>query len=240
MSDTGLTLGFLEPLNQLLQRGGPVVLVLLLMAILATIILVAKLLQFHRLGIARRSELHASLREWRKGHGQLAINTLKGVPNHPVGRVMDAGMQGLLAEQSESTVREEVTRIARNHLERLRAWLRVLELIASLSPLLGLLGTVIGMIEAFQRLESAGNQVDPALLSGGIWQALLTTAVGLVVAIPALIAHQWLERRVERCAHTMEDCTTRVFTTFTENQRVASQPGASQASASQGEGEADA
>lgn len=222
MADTGLPLSLIEPLQQLLQRGGPVVLVLLLMALLATVILIAKMLQFHALGIDKRSELHASLREWRKGHFQQAFDALKAVPEHPVGRVMDAGMRGLLAEKSEVTVREEVTRIARNHLERLHSWLRALELIATLSPLLGLLGTVIGMIEAFRRLESAGNQVDAALLSGGIWQALLTTAVGLVVAIPALVAHQCLERRVERCAHTMEDCTTRVFTTFDKNQAAAS------------------
>ncbi len=233
MADIGFTVGFLEPLQQLLQRGGPIVLVLLLMAVLAVVVLIGKMLQFHRLGIGRRSELHASLREWRKGHWQQAFDSLKAVPDHPVGRVMDAGMRGLLADKNEATVREEVTRIARNHLERLRSWLRVLELIASLSPLLGLLGTVIGMIEAFRRLESAGNQVDPALLSGGIWQALLTTAVGLVVAIPALVAHQWLERRVERCAHTMEDCTTRVFTTFDKNQGDISQADESQASALQ-------
>ena len=146
MADTD-PLGYLEPLQQLLQRGGPVALVLLLMAAMATVVLIAKLLQFHRLGIGQRSELHASLREWRKGHWQQAFDTLKVVPDNPVGRVMDAGMRGLLAEKSEATVREEVTRIARNHLERLRSWLRVLELIASLSPLLGLLGTVIGMIE---------------------------------------------------------------------------------------------
>ena len=219
MADTGSTLDFLDPLQQLLQRGGPVVLVLLLMALLAAVILIGKTLQFHKLGIGQRSELYTSLREWRKGHWQQSFDTLKAVPDHPVGRVMHAGMRGLLADKNEATVREEVTRIARNHLERLRSWLRALELIASLSPLLGLLGTVIGMIEAFRRLESAGNQVDPALLSGGIWQALLTTAVGLVVAIPALVAHQWLERRVERCAHTMEDCTTRVFTTFDKSLR---------------------
>ncbi len=233
MADFGLTMDFLTPLQQLLQRGGPVVLVLLMMAALAAVVFSGKMLQFHRLGIGRRSELHASLRHWRKGHWQQAFEALKTVPDHPVGRVMDAGMRGLIAKKNEATIREEVTRIARNHLERLRAWLRVLELIASLSPLLGLLGTVIGMIEAFRRLESAGNQVDPALLSGGIWQALLTTAVGLVVAIPALVAHQWLERRVERCAHTMEDCTTRVFTTFDKNLPVDSATDVSEASALQ-------
>jgi len=212
----------LEPAAQLLQRGGPVVLVLVLMSVAAASILIAKLLQFSVLGINHRKKLYDSLSDWRRGHWQAAIQTLKQLPRHPVARVMDAAMQGLQSDLSEATVREEVTRIARNHIEHLRSWLRVLELIATLSPLLGLLGTVIGMIEAFRQLETAGNQVDPALLSSGIWQALLTTAVGLVVAIPALVAHQWLERKVERCAHTMEDCTTRVFTSIPTSRRVVS------------------
>ena len=216
-----------EPALQLLQRGGPVVLLLLLMSIIAASILIAKLLQFQILGIGHRKKLYDSLSDWRKGHWQAATQTLKKIPRHPVARVMDAAMHGLQSDRSEATVREEVTRIARNHIEHLRGWLRVLELIATLSPLLGLLGTVIGMIEAFRQLETAGNQVDPALLSSGIWQALLTTAVGLVVAIPALVAHQWLERKVERCAHTMEDCTTRVFTSIPSSQRVVAAQSAS-------------
>jgi biopolymer transport protein ExbB len=210
----------IEPAVLLLQRGGPVVLLLVLMSLVAASILIAKLLQFSVLGISHRKKLYDSLSDWRKGHWQAATETLKKLPRHPVARVMDAAMHGLQSDRTEATVREEVTRIARNHIEHLRGWLRVLELIATLSPLLGLLGTVIGMIEAFRQLETAGNQVDPALLSSGIWQALLTTAVGLVVAIPALVAHQWLERRVERCAHTMEDCTTRVFTSIPSSQRV--------------------
>lgn len=212
----------IQPALQLLQRGGPVVLILLLMSLMAFSILIAKALQFQVLGINHSKNLYDSLSDWRKGRWQAAEQTLQKLPRHPVARVMDAAMHGLQSDRSEATVREEVTRIARNHIEHLRGWLRLLELIATLSPLLGLLGTVIGMIEAFRQLETAGNQVDPALLSSGIWQALLTTAVGLIVAIPALVAHQWLERKVERCAHTMEDCTTRIFTSIpTEQRRVA-------------------
>ena len=98
------------------------------------------------------------------------------------------------------------------YLASLRSHLRTLEVIATLSPLLGLLGTVLGMIEAFRQLEISGNQIDPGILSGGIWQALLTTALGLGVAIPVVLAHSWLERKVDRCRHNMEDAVTRVFT----------------------------
>jgi biopolymer transport protein ExbB len=90
--------------------------------------------------------------------------------------------------------------------------LRPLEVIANLSPLLGLMGTVLGMISAFQNMEGAGNQVDPSVLSGGIWQALLTTAVGLAVAIPVVAAYNWLDRKVERISSRMNNKVTRVFT----------------------------
>ncbi|MFK4765508.1 MotA/TolQ/ExbB proton channel family protein [Desulfobaculum sp. SPO524] len=75
---------------------------------------------------------------------------------------------------------------------------------ASAAPLLGLLGTVLGMIDAFSRLSSAGNAVDITTLAGGIWQALLTTAAGLAVAIPALLAHAWFRRQQEKAAFAMQ------------------------------------
>ncbi len=68
------------------------------------------------------------------------------------------------------------------------------------------------MILAFQQMELAGSQIDPSVLSGGIWQALLTTAVGLGVAIPAVVAHNWLDRKTERVAVLINDGVTQVFT----------------------------
>lgn len=88
-----------------------------------------------------------------------------------------------------------------------------------MSPLLGLLGTVLGMIVAFQQMEAAGAQVDPSTLSSGIWQALLTTAVGLGIAIPAIAVHNWMERKVERVAIRMNDAVTQVLLEFVRRRR---------------------
>ena len=71
-----------------------------------------------------------------------------------------------------------------------------LEIISQVSPLIGLLGTVIGMIDSFNELELGGSLVDPSILAGGIWPALLTTAMGLIVAIQALVCHYFLERKI--------------------------------------------
>ena len=74
---------------------------------------------------------------------------------------------------------------------------RFLDSVAQLAPLLGLFGTVLGMIQAFQSLQEAGAQVDPSLLAGGIWVALLTTAVGVVVAMPTAFVLAWFEGRMD-------------------------------------------
>lgn len=94
----------------------------------------------------------------------------------------------------EEAARLEGTRAA----DLLEARLRALSLIAQAAPLLGLLGTVLGMIETFMRIEGAGREVEVAVLAGGIWEALLTTAFGLIVAIPALFAYSNFEGRAAR------------------------------------------
>ena len=89
--------------------------------------------------------------------------------------------------------------------------LAAIAVLASVAPLLGLLGTVLGMIDAFQALQDSGNQADPAALAGGIWEALLTTAAGMAVAIPAGIALSWFDSICDRLALDLEDLTTRLF-----------------------------
>jgi biopolymer transport protein ExbB len=105
----------------------------------------------------------------------------------------------------------ETGRVARGLLLEARAGLRGLELAATVGPLLGLLGTVTGMIAAFQALQEAGSRADPATLAGGIWEALLTTAAGMAVAIPASVALAWFDGLIDRLRHDMEDAATRVF-----------------------------
>lgn len=86
--------------------------------------------------------------------------------------------------------------VINSKLKNMESFIPSLEIIANVSPLLGLLGTVIGMISSFSQLEIGGNLVNPSLLAGGIWTALLTTAIGLIVAIPAMVAHHFCEKKM--------------------------------------------
>ena len=96
------------------------------------------------------------------------------------------------------------SRVRADELKRMEYGLRTLGLLGNTAPLLGLLGTILGMIKAFMVIEQAGGRVDAQALAGGIWEAMITTGVGLAVAIPLLILLHFLESLVERRAHAMQ------------------------------------
>lgn len=204
-----------ERLVGLLQIGGPVVAILAAMSVLVATLLLVKLWQFYAAGLfSRRSQSNAErvVSAWKAGDHDYAIAEARN-RREPLSQLLASTAKRLQAGRlSSQELNEELSREANARLAPLRSQLRTIELVAGLAPLLGLLGTVLGMITAFQAMELAGNQVDPATLSGGIWQALLTTAVGLAVAMPAMVIHNFLERRVEHYATTMADCVGRMLT----------------------------
>lgn len=203
--------GVLERALELLALGGPVSAILVAMSVLALTIVLVKLWQFHALRIGDFRPARDALGLYRSGQEQAALILAGNSPN-PSAEALASALRGQRRHLPEEAVREEVARFGHDALESLRSGFRPLEVIASLAPLLGLFGTVLGMIEAFREMEQAGHQVNPAVLSGGIWEALLTTAMGLGVAIPVVAVLGWLERRVDRLAHEMGSIVTRVFT----------------------------
>ena len=196
------TPSFLKLLQQLLEIGGPVVWILLGFSVIAVSIVLIKIWQIMLLSPESTTTAKKAILLWKQNEPEQALDELLAL-----------SMEGLRqGEIPKELLKEELQRVASLRINQLRSYLRPLEVIASLSPLLGLFGTVLGMILAFQQMELAGSQIDPSVLSGGIWQALLTTAVGLGVAIPAVVAHNWLERKTERVAVLINDGVTQVFT----------------------------
>jgi len=196
------------------QQGGPVMYVLLAMSVLATAIILMKLYQFGRSGLSQTDFVDDIVSSVQRGKYGQALTDLKD-NHHPVAKVLDSLIRfGADATMSTRDVEAEVSRVGSIEIRNLETWLRSLSSIAHLSPLLGLLGTVTGMIVAFMNLETAGPQVDPSILSGGIWEALLTTAFGLTVAIPAMAAFYYLEGRVDQARAGMKDASIRVLRHF--------------------------
>lgn len=201
----------LEQMLDLFGLGGPVALLLFAMSVVALTIILAKVWQFRAVQVGNFRTAHEALGIYRAGDERTALAVAGGSAN-PAAAALARAIRGKLRTIPEAAVREEVMRYGTDALESLRSGLRALEIVASLAPLLGLFGTVLGMIEAFRQMEQAGHQVNPAVLSGGIWEALLTTAMGLALAIPVVIALGWLERRVDRLAHEMGHVVTGTFT----------------------------
>lgn len=185
-----------EALAGLLELGGPVVALLLAMSLVGLALVLVKLWQFQRAGVGRHAEILAALDQIDGGAQALALRTAATARSH-LAELATLAMSAEAQGGSEA-LRARLSGQAEAAVMRLRGGLRLLDSIAQVAPLLGLFGTVLGMITAFQSLQEAGAAVDPSALAGGIWVALLTTAVGLGVAMPASLALTWFDSRIER------------------------------------------
>lgn len=195
----------------LVELGGPVVAILLVLSVAALAIIVRKLIQILPLGGRKTSTVARAVDIWREGRRPEALAALKRTGG-PTADVVSSAMVLSLQRLPPAVIREEIERIAGDEMHKLRRHLRGLESIAQVSPLLGLFGTILGMIEAFRVLQAAGAQVDPGMLAGGIWVALLTTAVGLAVAIPCNLALHWFEAKIDGERQSIESLATAVVT----------------------------
>lgn len=195
-----------------LQRGGPAIWAIAAVSVAALALILWKVWRLARMGAwtgGRRAREAVVL--WQQGDQAAALQRLQGRHSCRAALIRSAIEARCDPTLDDDGARAETERVARQLLAEAHSGLRPLELIATIAPLMGLLGTVLGMIAAFQALQEAGSRADPALLAGGIWEALLTTAAGMAVAIPASMALSWFESVADRLRLQMEDAATRIF-----------------------------
>lgn len=161
--------------------------------------------------------------QYRKGHAELVekIFALATAGKIEEARAVCEARRGPMAAvlgtflRTMGLPREERDQIlavsGSRELRRIERGLRGLGVIARISPLLGLLGTVVGLVEAFLAVSTMQGPPDPSVLASGIWQALLTTVAGLMVAIPAILSHEWLQSRLDELAFAMEEAVAELL-----------------------------
>ncbi len=198
-------------ITELLDKGGPALLAIAVLSVLTLTIIMWKVWRFIMLGAWSRKKTALSVRVWKEGRYEEALALLSGQYTARA-KVIYSAMKSVGEFDTEQAAKDETTRVAKITLAKAQSGLRPLELISTIAPLLGLLGTVLGMIVAFQALQDAGSRADPAALAGGIWEALLTTAAGMAVAIPASAALTWFESVIDALRRDLEDLTTQIFT----------------------------
>ncbi|MDO9639957.1 MAG: MotA/TolQ/ExbB proton channel family protein [Pseudotabrizicola sp.] len=179
-----------DALRGLIELGGPVVALILALSVLAGAVVLWKLWQFRAAGVGRHTGLEAAIAAHDAGQNSRARALAEAAPSHLAPLLAEA-----LQAQSEGA-RDRLYTLAEDRLARLESGFRLLDTVAQIAPLLGLFGTVLGMIDAFRAMQGAGAAVDPSVLAGGIWVALMTTAAGLAVAMPVSALLSWLESRM--------------------------------------------
>ena len=195
---------------ELLLKGGPILMLIAALSVISLAVILWKISQLLRLGALRSGQTtDAAISQWCAGEDVSAVLAARGGMRAEF--ASDAIRLRESADWDESSRKEEIARIARARLQEISAGLRALELVVTIAPLLGLLGTVLGMIDAFQALQLEGGNADPATLAGGIWAALLTTAAGMAVAIPVAMCLTWFDTIHDKMRHSFEDIATRIF-----------------------------
>ncbi|MBE6359352.1 MAG: MotA/TolQ/ExbB proton channel family protein [Lentisphaerae bacterium] len=200
-------------LIKLMNDGGPVMWVIMACSVLALFIFLIKVFQFHRDEISVR-ELMRGLFNVLKRNGVVEALTLCDNTPGPVARLLSAGI--LARQRGDRNIRSAIDNAAMDELPKLERHIRLLGVLGYVLLLLGLLGTVIGMLNAFEAI-SASEYFSAGDIGGPLAEALLTTAAGLTAAIPCYIAYSYLVMRVEALTLDMEKAALEL-TAFFERQ----------------------
>ncbi len=184
---------------ELFEKGGVIMYPILASSILALAVIVERLIVLARTRTPSAEDMSTLRAKARDGRVD-EVAQLLAAGKTPVHRVLEA----VWSTEGDEHAREKSAGLAGDLVLRaLNARLQWLAILGSLVPLMGLLGTVLGMVRCFANVAEAGDVSDISLLAGGIWEALLTTVAGLAVAIPVLLAYYWLSGKVEKVAFEM-------------------------------------
>lgn len=184
-----------EELSKFFDLIGPVGMVLVALLILSALIILSKLFMFVQRRLFRTRSANEYLRRLGENDRE-AIEVLEN-SSAPLARLLLVGARLAQTEAPMMWIEADMRDAATSYLQRLARANRTLELIGIIAPLLGLLGTVFGMMDAFRVWETSSAHAEPAALAGGILEALTTTALGLIVAIPAIVTFNLAEARIE-------------------------------------------
>jgi len=194
-----------------LIKGGPMMIPIGLCSLVALAVIVERLVTLRRASVIPPGFLEGVRSRFRESPDDPdeAMQYCRE-DGSPIANIFLAGLKklGTGAPQRDKAVEEAGAR----ELFNLRKYLRMLSVVAALAPVMGLLGTVFGMIKAFQTVAVSGEALGKTeLLARGIYEALITTAAGLMLAIPVLVAFHWLSARIERLLHEMDRITVDFF-----------------------------
>jgi biopolymer transport protein ExbB len=183
-------------------KGGVLVVPILACSVLALAIFAERLIRFSRMG-SRGAGLAERVAGLLKSGNEAEAEEVALKSNSPTGRVLARAME--VKRKNRAMLETVINNAIDEEVRNLSTYVQALATIGNIAPLLGLLGTVIGMIKAFMVIQEMGGKVNAAVLAGGIWEAMLTTALGLSVALPTMVAHSYVIARIRRYEAKLEN-----------------------------------
>jgi biopolymer transport protein ExbB len=186
----------------LIEKGGVIMVIILLLSVAATVIIVERLLYFRKIKVDEEKMIARLKGALEKQHYDEALNICENNPS-PISNLMRVGIEH--RDYGPADIKDAIMSAANLEIPQLERYLTSLGTIAHISPLLGLLGTVTGNIEAFGVLGDLGRVGDPALLASGISEALLTTAAGIIVSVPAISLYNYLVSKANNIILRLEN-----------------------------------
>lgn len=201
---------------QTFLAGGPIMWPILLCSIFALAIILERLWYLHKIKINTQEFLNNILDKMKRHQIKEALQMCDKTSSL-ISHILKAGI--LKYDRPRPQIKEAIEDASLYEIPKLEKNLSILATIAHVSPLLGLLGTVAGMVRCFQTIQAKATSfhpVSPGELAGGIWEALLTTVAGLIVAIPTFVAYNYLVNRVNNFILEMEKASTELVNFLTE------------------------
>ncbi len=195
----------------IIKDGGPVMWLIAFCSFIALIVILERWFNFHRLQVNVGELLNGLINVLKRGNLLEAISLCEETPG-PVSHVLRSVI--LRYAQNDTDLKQAARNASLDEIPRMERRMNVLATIAYIAPLLGLLGTVLGMIDAFQVIQARGAFVNAVGLSEAIWQALLTTAAGLCVAIPCNIAYNYLVTRIQTVVLEIDKASSEIIYFF--------------------------
>ncbi len=202
---------------EFLSKGGVLVVPILLCSVFALAIFVERLIRFSRMRSRGAGLAKKTVSFLKEGKEKEALQ-LASESNSPMGRVLAQAID--VRDQDRETIETVLVHATEEEVRNLSSYLQTLATIGNIAPLLGLLGTVVGMIKAFMVIQQMGGKVNAAVLAGGIWEAMLTTAFGLAVALPTMVAHSYLIARVDKYEARLQGGAVSFMKAINKNQPV--------------------
>ena len=186
----------------ILDKGGIIMWIILALSVIAAVLIIERLFYFRKIRVDEEKMISRLKSALQKGHFDEALSICENNPS-PITNLMKVGIEH--RGYSPETIKSSILDAANLEIPKMEKHLPALGTITHIAPLLGLLGTVTGNISAFGVLGKFGTVGDPGLLAKGISEALLTTAAGLIVAIPAIIFYNYLVNRVNHTILRLEN-----------------------------------